>query len=396
MIQRPLMTRSVGMYTNVSRNILSGGKQYRNRSGKFMSGISKSDDTSMQGKLYNKTAGYLLAIHDFTIPALDLVLERIAKGTHPLNIADLGCATGKNSIYLMQHILSVLSTKSASDRSLMIFYEDLPENNWNEFFGNLREAEQNGLYNVPKLDIKDAVIGKSFYEPLFRRNSMHLILSYVTLHWMSSAPCRIPGNAIHYKDEGVLDDVSRGWQKQSLDDLVKFLRLRANELVDNGEGLFLMFSGQGPNFFNNGLTKPWLFTKAWQAAVEEGSLPIEVIEKCYTLYYERVEIDVEEAVKKVPELELLDLQWKIIPIGDQSDSPEAVCDMWWSIHANTWKSSSGATTEQMEAVRRQTQSLFTEMDDSVLKLSYMYFVVRRKPRRQSMLRKLFSLPFERQ
>ena len=45
---------------------------------------------------------------------------------------------------------------------------------------------------------------------------------------------------------GVFPEIFDQWRSSSIEDLALFLQLRAEELCDHGEGIFLMVGGNGP------------------------------------------------------------------------------------------------------------------------------------------------------
>ena len=129
-----------------------------------------------------------------------------------------------------------------------------------------------------------SIIGKSFYEPLFGPESVHISLSYITLHWLRAIPGVFESNIplvlnadvslpkkiiiplknwlvllisidlssfpveqlrfLNANERDVDPEVEKAFRVEAKKDLALFLRLRAKELVDGGVGLYLMVSDQ--------------------------------------------------------------------------------------------------------------------------------------------------------
>ena len=138
---------------------------------------------TMDNKLYNSSATVQLAAHVVAKSDLRDCIVRILR-SHPLSrqlrITDLGSAGGVNSIRLLRYIESILH-ENGEYRPVEYIFEDLPTSDFNELVKTIHESQlSNQFYPM--------CIGKSFYKKLFPPNSVHLSLSYITLHWLSYSP----------------------------------------------------------------------------------------------------------------------------------------------------------------------------------------------------------------
>jgi hypothetical protein len=143
---------------------------------------------TMDNKLYNDAATPQLSAHDITKEALKTSIGRIldsfppSKDSHSkiIRIADLGSAGGVNAIILLRYIESILWEKEEK-RPVEYYSEDLPTSDLNELVRTINESKLSDQFYT-------RCIGKSFYEKLFPPDSVHLFLSYITLHWMNNCP----------------------------------------------------------------------------------------------------------------------------------------------------------------------------------------------------------------
>jgi hypothetical protein len=208
------------------------------------------------------------------------------------------------------------------------------------------------------------------------------------------------------------------FRSSSMADLTRFLQLRAEELCDNGEGLYLMLGGgyldkddqnnqqrcsfiKGRNgsvykeAFENAANDPEYFRIADK--IKEAQL------QTFIPYFLRSEHDVMESfnlVKDVLELKALKCEDCQIDCG----SPEKLAELIWSIHGNAFEGSVKAMLSTHKALHNpinvpinDTENLFKTIIGA-LKLhidiitkrdfangqsttSYMYLVVKRKPRK---------------
>ena len=147
-----------------------------------------SKKATMDNKRYNTAATVQLVAHVLTMPALKGCISRILK-SHPvsgnttspiLRISDLGSAGGINAIRLLQYIEKLLNDHNES-RPVEYFFEDLPTSDFNELIGTIHKSNISDQFHP-------MCVGKSFYEKLFPSNSIHLSLSYITLHWLRQFP----------------------------------------------------------------------------------------------------------------------------------------------------------------------------------------------------------------
>ena len=212
-------------------------------------------------------------------------------------------------------------------------------------------------------------------------------------------------------------DIFENFRAISLNDLTLFLKLRADELCDNGEGLFMMLGRgdlgcdesenkkrtsfiRGPN---GSVYKEAFENAAKDPNYSEIATEIERVHRAtFIPYFLRSESDVMESFEHVTDLlELRQLEWKDCNIN--CGSPEALIDLIWSIHGNALKkyikmevqhdeefipqlSSSISGTESLynkivEALKFH-MGLIAKRDfpDGQTTATYMYMVVKRKPR----------------
>lgn len=174
-----------------------------------------------------------------------------------LRIADLGCATGANTISTLDFVVENIKKRYLESPEPLpefeAFFSDLPSNDFNTLFRSLpprlSSQEINEVKRERKRSYYAAGVPGSFYERLFPRGKLHVVISLSALHWMS----RIPEAVLNKNSpswnrgkawiDGAPQEVVKAYAKQSEEDLKAFLHCRAEEMVSGGL-LFLLMAGR--------------------------------------------------------------------------------------------------------------------------------------------------------
>lgn len=152
--------------------------------------------------------------------------ERFRDVSTPFTISDLGCSGGHNSVDNLKACIDTVRVINVN-MAFHIFLEDTPANDFDITAQNV-EIEFKDYDQITFTYVK-----KSFYEPLFPENSMDIIFSNTSVHWIRKTP------GVHddllFLDNGVdQDEISVNWRKQGRDDWHDFLNLREKELRKSG------------------------------------------------------------------------------------------------------------------------------------------------------------------
>ncbi|CAI0542174.1 unnamed protein product [Linum tenue] len=173
-----------------------------------------------------------------------------------LAIADLGCASGPNTLFTVSELIKALDKASRKlghvSLEFQVFLNDLPGNDFNNVFrslhGSTEEMKQELGIELPMFF--NGVPG-SFYGKLFPSDSLHFIHSSYSLHWLSRVP---PG--LEEMNKGNISigsssppGVLKAYYTQFQTDFSFFLSCRAQELVRGGQIIFTLLGrkSQGPS-----------------------------------------------------------------------------------------------------------------------------------------------------
>eukprot|EP00246_Nothoceros_aenigmaticus_P001807 TRINITY_DN12458_c0_g1_i1.p1 TRINITY_DN12458_c0_g1~~TRINITY_DN12458_c0_g1_i1.p1 ORF type:complete len:474 (-),score=64.33 TRINITY_DN12458_c0_g1_i1:165-1373(-) len=262
-------------------------------------------------------------------------LRSIPKPVGALRLADLGCATGRNTLNAVKSMLDLVKTRFRFEREEMpeveTFFSDLPSNDFNALFQELPP-----LHHGSNVSLKDfrrnsskriffagGVPGSFFKERLFPSKSMHIISSFSAIHWLSEVPAAITDKTSEaYNRNRIFFDGAPGPVKdviaqQSAADLRKFLQFRAEELVSGGI-LVLMFGArlekgrpkhgrdltEGIEEFQGLNESGDLLQQSFQELVAEGVIEADKLDTFNISAYSRSLAEVKQAIKECGQFDI--------------------------------------------------------------------------------------------
>jgi hypothetical protein len=145
-------------------------------------------------------------------------------------IVDYGSSTGASSIKMVTVAVAAIRDRRA-DVPVAVIHNDVPTNDFNQLFANLRDAPDGylGLAGPPVVPLASAA---SFFGPVAPAASVGLGLSFSAAHWLRAQPdLAVPEGFSFSAAVGPTRDALR---TQADDDWADFLRARAVELEAGG------------------------------------------------------------------------------------------------------------------------------------------------------------------
>jgi hypothetical protein len=128
------------------------------------------------------------------MPMIDNAIRKVYEDIvlKTMTIADLGCSSGPNTLLFVSNLIDIIveqwnKAANSDPIELQIFLNDLPSNDFNQVFrslGNLEKCTTEQKGNTPLLYYISG-LPKSYYNRLFPRESVHLLHSSTSLHWLS-------------------------------------------------------------------------------------------------------------------------------------------------------------------------------------------------------------------
>ncbi|GFP98395.1 benzoate carboxyl methyltransferase [Phtheirospermum japonicum] len=170
-----------------------------------------------------------------------------------MRIADLGCASGPNTLFAVSHIIDTMQNLCMQHNNnnlpseLEVFLNDLPENDFNSLFSKFLPSFITTNGNGRKRLLECFVYGVpgSFYGKLFPSNSLQFAYSSTSVHWLSKIPEGVEKNnkqKIHITTTSP-PQVCAAYAQQFQRDFFRFLSSRAEEMT-NGGRMVLAFHGR--------------------------------------------------------------------------------------------------------------------------------------------------------
>ncbi|CAL5363782.1 unnamed protein product [Camellia sinensis] len=195
---------------------------------------------------YAQNSSFTQQVASMAQPALENAVETIfSKDFHlqALNAADLGCAAGPNTFAVISTIKRMMEKKcrelNCQTLELQVYLNDLFGNDFNTLFKGLSsEVIGNKCEEVPCYVMG---VPGSFHGRLFPRNSLHLVHSSYSVHWLTQAPKGLTsreGLALNkgkiYISKTSPPVVREAYLSQFHEDFTVFLNARSQEMVPNG------------------------------------------------------------------------------------------------------------------------------------------------------------------
>lgn len=395
------------MFTSASRHVvvqrgLRGGRRAATLGidgGRHLStpADAAGSPSVMQAEGYKKHSHGQYDVHNLSRDMLLASANRVVpaeRGDDPMRIVDLGAADGTNSMNTIQFLVnSILGSSNKSPPSFHLTFEEHPATDETVLRGVLGSHDKWFLQHSIDYD----VLMKSFYEPLFDKNSVDMFVSYICLHWLDTTDApdgvsswkEVAGNSntnfIFVQEDGVAKDVKEHWKnKLAKPHLAKFLQLRSKELKVGGEMVLIMV---GAPFAWYTLKGGSLLTQAIQRGVDAGEVRSEVLKKSIIPYYLRSLDDIEDAVSvcnhqlggENMHLEVMDKREMRLDLGRGNEADmENAFNMLWAVHQGALRAS-GATEDEMKAIKDEAALLNSELFDPSdgIKTAYLACVLKR-------------------
>ncbi|KAJ7560994.1 hypothetical protein O6H91_03G010500 [Diphasiastrum complanatum] len=297
---------SVPLERHLSMNGGSGAHSYANNSSLQAAGIQFVERFLMQ------------ALDMFQLPSAE---------EGPLHIADLGCSVGTNTVTAVNSVVNKLQRRFGAERAelpdFQAFFVDLPSNDFNTLFGmmlpNYIGSSCDGANDLRKRSYFVAGVPGSFYKRLFPSKSLHVVVAYGSVHWLSKVPSEVQEESSPSWNKGSVwicnanRDTRQAYAEQAHKDLVTFLNHRACEMVSGGV-LFILsgsheHSEENPAAIHsvstgcNDATTLWChlakqIDDAWEEMANEGLVDISTRDAFNAPVYMRSVKEIEQAVKE--------------------------------------------------------------------------------------------------
>ncbi|XP_024047335.1 salicylate carboxymethyltransferase [Citrus clementina] len=238
-------------------------------------------------------------VKHITLEALQQLYLEIDPKT--INIADLGCSSGPNTLAIIKDFVQTVEMTSREilqnpAPEFHFYLNDLPTNDFNSVFKALPDfhrqlRNERGGGSSPSVYI--AGYPGSFYGRLFPNNSLHFIHSSNSLHWLSKVPPTLyneMGESINkgniYISESSPSAVSKAYFKQFQEDFTLFLRSRSEELVVGGRMVLILLGRIGPDHVDRGNSFFWeLLSRSLAILVSQGEIEKEKLVAYHAHFY---------------------------------------------------------------------------------------------------------------
>ncbi|TVU10455.1 hypothetical protein EJB05_43987, partial [Eragrostis curvula] len=266
----------------------------------------------------------------------ELYSSCLLHGTSTLVIADLGCSSGPNALFVVSEVMSTLREyigegTSMEDRcraavEVQFFLNDLPGNDFNLVFQSLESLATEEMAAAPPCYV--AGLPGSYYTRLFPCQSVHLFHSSFSLMFRSKVPEDL-SNGTHRNEENIYigrstpPAVVQMFQEQFRKDFKLFLTLRYKELVSGGRMILTFLGRKGEEMLMHGDVDSMfeLLSAALNILVQKGRVEKDKLNSFNLPYYapsiSEVKVLIKEDLFSIEQIELFESNWDP---HDDSDS----------------------------------------------------------------------------
>ncbi|CAL1387434.1 unnamed protein product [Linum trigynum] len=283
-----------------------------------MNGSLEDTSYAMNSLLQRKGISKTLPITKETVVRL-MRSWSFPKGKGKLVMADLGCASGPNTLLLVSEVIKAVSRELGQEcPELQIFLNDLPGNDFNNVFTSIQGFKENMKKEMgdPNSLISIAGVPGSFYDRLFLTDSLHFIHSSYSLHWRSQVPEGLEENKGNiYLASSSPPGVLEAYCKQFQTDFSSFLKFRSQELVTGGR-MVLTIPGRRGEQHSEKECCYLVMSMALNQMATEGLIDQQKLDSFNLPLYMPSAMEVETEVRKqgsfaIEHLELWDMDWNV-------------------------------------------------------------------------------------
>ncbi|XP_077224777.1 putative jasmonic acid carboxyl methyltransferase 1 isoform X1 [Tasmannia lanceolata] len=174
-----------------------------------------------------------------------------------LSIADLGCSSGPNTLFVISHIIDTIKKKCHQLNiplpEFQMFLNDLLGNDFNNLFSYLPDFYEK-LKEEKHVSLEQcfvAGVAGSFHGRLFPIKSLHFIHSANSLHWLSQVPQGLQNEMGISLNKGKIyigktnpPSVFKAYLAQFQRDFYLFLKSRSEEVIGGGRMVLTLCTGR--------------------------------------------------------------------------------------------------------------------------------------------------------
>ncbi|EOA32151.1 hypothetical protein CARUB_v10015402mg [Capsella rubella] len=228
-----------------------------------------------------------------------------------IKVTDLGCSTGQNTMLAMSAIAnSIIESYQQmgikNPPEIDCCLNDLLENDFNTTFKIVPSFLEKLIKTEAKGKCFVSGVPGSFYSRLFPRKSLHFVHSAFSIHWLSKIPDSLESNtkSIHIKHP-YTPNVYKSYLNQFKNDFSDFLKMRSEEMVQNGRMVLTFVGRKASNTLSKDCFQVWsLLSDCLLDLASEGFVKKSEIESFNMPFYNPSEEEVMEVIFKEGSFEI--------------------------------------------------------------------------------------------
>ncbi|CAN6310477.1 unnamed protein product [Urochloa humidicola] len=284
---------------------------------------------------YAKNSAMQSGVQSMLKPLIEEAISDLcggAAGAPPcFRVADLGCASGPNALALASAAVDAVRRLQLERRcrEVCVYLNDLPNNDFNTVFKDvppfLREHGNVDTAGAPLVMVFGAP--GSFYGRLFPAETLHLVCSNFSLHWLSQVPQELVDGVLVNKGSVCAGRtrspaVNAAYARQFEHDFKRFLAARVEEVVPGGWMVLSLWGRLDKNLANSQDMYPEFIALAeiLQDMASRGVIPAEEVDAFNEPFYSPCLEEVRAAVEREGSFEVVAMESSVFtergPRGD--------------------------------------------------------------------------------
>ncbi|CAL4925873.1 unnamed protein product [Urochloa decumbens] len=279
---------------------------------------------------YAKNSAMQSGVQSMLKPLVEEAISDLCGGaagaTPPcLRVADLGCSSGPNALALASAAVDAVRRCQPERRcrEVCVYLNDLPNNDFNTVFKDVPPfLREHG--DVPPLVMVFGAPG-SFYGRLFPADTLHLVCSNFSLHWLSQVPQELVDGVLVNKGRVCAGRtsspaVAAAYARQFEHDFGRFLAARAEEVVPGGRMVLSLWGRPDKDLASSQDMYPELIAEILQDMASRGVIPAEEVDAFNEPFYSPCLEEVRAAVEREGSFEVVAMESSVFtergPRGD--------------------------------------------------------------------------------
>lgn len=235
-----------------------------------------------------ENAGLFQPVAQRSLPLLVDAIDDMPLGSDNSSFAigDYGAADGGSSIELLEALTDTIRAKHGH-RQIVILFDDLPTADFNSLFLRIDSRRKS---NFNRKEVFYLATAQSFYKSVVPRNTLNLIISFNSMHWLSACPLQMTESLSYFFTD---IETKQVFKRQASKDWETILERRAEELKPGGFLLVNILAWADDTLCDSPRNPYELFNRTYIALIANGIVTEDEMKNTNFNLYVRTEEEIQ-------------------------------------------------------------------------------------------------------